>query len=236
MSSRQSQHSEAASRSRGSLDAQREQWERALTERRDRFGIEPSGPARVAADLFQREGATHLLELGAGQGRDTLFFAGRGFDVTALDYADAGVTAIDEKAAAAGLSERVHTSRFDARQPLPFADESFHACFSHMLYCMAFTEHELAALSAQVSRVLRPRGLNVYTARTTRDPDFSKGEHRGEQLYELDGFIVHFFDRDLVTRVADRLEIIEIDEFEEGSFPRRLYRVTLRKGNSREND
>jgi SAM-dependent methyltransferase len=215
-------------RPRASLDAQREQWERALTERADRFGVEASAPARAAAELFKQAGARDVLELGAGQGRDTLFFAAQGFNIDAIDYADSGLTAIRAKAAAAALEERIEASKHDVRQPLPFTDRSFDACFSHMLYCMALTERELSSLTAEIKRVLRPGGLNVYTARATSDPDYRKGEHRGEHLYELGGFVVHFFDRELVERLADDLELVAIDEFEEGPLPRRLYRVTLR--------
>jgi SAM-dependent methyltransferase len=211
-----------------SLDAQREQWERALTERVDRFGVEASDPARAAAELFQQADARDLLELGAGQGRDTLFFAAHGFNVNALDYADAGLTAIRAKAAAAGLGERIEATKHDVREPLPFTDASFDVCFSHMLYCMALTERELSCLTAEVKRVLRPGGLSVYTARTTSDPDYRRGEHRGEQRYELGGFVVHFFDRELVERLANGFEIVAIEEFEEGALPRRLYRITLR--------
>jgi len=214
---------------RAALDAQREQWERALSERPDRFGSEASDPARAAADLFQRGGVHDLLELGAGQGRDTLFFAEQGFSVHALDFADSGLAAISAKATTAGLGERIQETRYDVRQPLPFAAGSFDACFSHMLYCMALTERELSALTAEVGRVLRAGGLSVYTARTTTDPDFGKGEHRGERLYELGGFVVHYFDHALVERLADGFEIVAVDEFEEGPLPRRLYRVTLRK-------
>jgi SAM-dependent methyltransferase len=214
---------------RASLDAQREQWEWALSERPDRFGTEASHPAQAATEVFRRAGAQDVLELGAGQGRDTLFLAERGFNVHALDYATSGLATIRAKAAAAVLDERVQATLFDVRQPLPFANHSFDACFSHMLYCMAFTELELSTLNAEVKRVLRPGGINVFTARTTSDPDFGKGEHRGEHLYELGGFVVHFFDRDLIKRLADGFEIVAIHEFEEGPLPRRLYRVTLRK-------
>jgi SAM-dependent methyltransferase len=158
-----------------------------------------------------------------------LFFAEQGFNVHALDYADSGLAAIRAKAAAADLDKRIQATLFDVRQPLPFAGDSFDACFSHMLYCMALTELELSTLTNEVSRVLRPGGINVYTARTTSDPDFGKGEHRGEQLYELGGFVVHFFDQGLVERLAHGFETVTVDEFEEGTLPRKLYRVTLRK-------
>jgi len=39
------------------------------------FGVSPSAAAIKSAETFKKEGVTNILELGAGQGRDTLFFA-----------------------------------------------------------------------------------------------------------------------------------------------------------------
>ena len=68
-----------------------------------------------------------------------------------------------------------------------------------------------------------------YTVRNTSDPDYGRGVHRGEGLYENQGFIVHFFDRAKVEELARGWELVGVDEFEEAKLPRRLYRVTLRK-------
>ncbi len=54
---------------------------------------------------------------------------------------------------------------------LPFDEETFDACCSHMLFCMALTTSELEFLSSEVRRVLKPGGLCVYTVRTTKDPN-----------------------------------------------------------------
>ena len=169
-----------------------------------------------------------LLELGAGQGRDTLFFAAQGFKVHALDYAASAVQAIEYKARQAGLSANITVARHDVRDPLPYADASFDACYSHMLFCMALTEAELRSLSQEILRVLRPGGVCVYTARTTYVPDFGNGVHHGEGLYESGGFIVHFFSAETVKRLADGYEIVELTRFQEGPLPRELFRVTLR--------
>ena len=48
------------------------------------YGDEPSQPARYTAELFKKEGKTKILELGSGQGRDTIFFAKTGFQITVL--------------------------------------------------------------------------------------------------------------------------------------------------------
>jgi hypothetical protein len=98
-----------------------------------------------------------------------------------------------------------------------------------MLFCMALTTPELGSLSQEVLRVLKPGGLAVYTARHTKDPHYGLGIHRGEDMYEVGGFIVHFLSLEKVRQLATGYEIVSIDEFEEGGLPRKLYRVTLRK-------
>jgi len=201
----------------------------ALASRADRFGSEPSAPARTAAERFLTAGARDLLELGAGEGRDSLHFARSGLRVEALDFAASGVAAIRQKARAAGLEHMLAAVEHDCGETLPYAAASFDACYSHMLYCMALPTPRLEALSADIRRVLRPGGLQIYTVRSTADPDFGAGTSCGDDMYESDGFVVHFFSRDLVERLARGFDLLEVTEFEEGDLPRRLFRVTQRK-------
>ena len=200
-----------------------------MSSRPDRYGAGPSALARSAAELFASAGARDLLELGAGQGRDALAFALSGLRVKALDFSPSGVEAIRAKARAAGLGAMLTASVHDCRDPLPCADESFDACYSHMLYCMALTTPRLEAMSAEVHRVLRLGGLQVYTVRSTADPDYGAGIAHGDDRYESNGFVVHFFSRELVERLAEGFELLDVTEFEEGELPRRLFRVTQRK-------
>lgn len=211
------------------LDAQRQHWQKTFIQKPEMFGSEPSHPARATAELFEQEGKTRILELGGGQGRDTFYFARAGFRIHVLDYSDSAVDVIAEKARQLGLADSVTALRHDVRAPLPFDDESFDGCYSHMLYCMALTTAELEFLSAEVRRVLRPNGLHVYTVRHTGDSDYGAGVHRGEDMYEDSGFIVHFFNREKVEHLAKGYKILSVDEFEEGKLPRKLFRVTLRK-------
>ena len=199
-----------------------------MSSKADRFGSEPSESAVAAAARFAEHRISDVLELGAGQGRDTLFLADQGLEVAALDYADAAFATISGKAAAS--SAAVTCVRHDVREPLPFSDSSFDGCYSHMLFCMALSTSDLEALAVEVRRVLRPGGLVTYTARTTDDAHFGTGIDRGDDMYEHGGFIVHFFSPHLVERLADGFEIIDQFFFTEASLPRRLVSVTMRKG------
>jgi SAM-dependent methyltransferase len=210
------------------LAGQQEHWATTFDANPDMFGTDPSDPGLAAAAAFAGAGLSSVLELGAGQGRDTLYLARQGLRVTALDYATGTVQTLSSKAQAAGLADKVSAAAHDIRQPLPLTDASIDASYSHMLFCMAFTTGELERLAGELRRVLRPGGLVVYTARTTADAHYGAGTSRGDDMYENGGFIVHFFDRALIERLAAGFELVDVTDFTEGELPRRLARVTMR--------
>ena len=212
------------------LRRQCDHWDRTFAAHPAMYGTEPSAPTRAAADLFRAAGAADVLELGAGQGRDALFFARQGFRVQALDFSGDATAAIAATATAAGLAASLIALRHDAREILPFDDAAFDACYAHMLLCMALTTGEIERLVGEVWRVLRPGGLFVYTARTAADAHYRAGIAHGDDLYEHGGFIVHFFSRALVDRLATGWTLLDVTDVEEGELPRRLFRVTMRRG------
>jgi len=205
------------------LDKQAQHWENTFITRPETFGVTPSAAAIKAAETFNKEGITNILELGAGQGRDALFFAQKGFHIQVLDYSQTGVDKIIKKAKTLGVDKLITGKIHDVRNPFPFTNEKFGGCFSHMLYCMALTTKELQFLSDEILRVLKNGGVNIYTVR------HKNGIHRGEDLYENDGFIVHFFSKEKVKQLSNGFDIVNIENFEEGKFPRKLFRVTLKK-------
>ena len=211
------------------LDQQSQYWEKNFLSKPEMFGLDPSKAAINTLEIFKEEKIKKIVELGAGLGRDTIFFAKNSINVEALDYSPAAIKVINKKVLENNLSNLVSTKIFDVRKKLPFKDSSVEVCFSHMLYCMALTTIEIKYLNSEICRVLKPGGMNVYTVRHTGDGDYKNGTHIGEDLYENDGFIVHFFSEEKVRQIADGFNIYNIENFEEGTFPRKLFRVILKK-------
>ena len=59
-----------------------------------------------------------------------------------------------------------------------------------MLFCMALTTADLESLSDEIRRVLKPAALNIYTVRNTTDVHYRTGIHRGEDMWEVGGFLM----------------------------------------------
>ena len=211
------------------LNQQSQHWEKNFSSKPEMFGLDPSEPAKKSLKLFQEKKINKIVELGAGLGRDTIFFAKNSIHVNALDYSGSGIKIINEKAEKQNLSKYISTKIFDVRKKLPFEDNSIEACFSHMLYCMALTLNELENLNNEIYRILKPNGINIYTVRHTNDGDYKKGIHRGEDLYENDGFIVHFFSKEKVNSLLNGFQNLKLENFEEGKFPRKLFFVCNKK-------
>jgi len=58
------------------LVAQHEHWQDTYRAHPVLYGTRPSEPGVYAAEVFNADGVQRVLELAAGHGRDTLYFAG----------------------------------------------------------------------------------------------------------------------------------------------------------------
>ena len=211
------------------LDQQSQYWEKNFLSKPEMFGLKPSKAAEDTLKILQKKNIKKIVELGAGLGRDTIFFAKKSIHVSALDYSPTAIKTMNKKIQGSLLSNFISTKVFDVRKKLPFGDNSVEACFSHMLYCMALSVAELKYLNSEICRILKSGGINIYTVRHTGDGDYKNGTYIGEDLYENDGFIVHFFSEEKVRQIADGFSILNIESFEEGKFPRKLFKVVLKK-------
>ena len=211
------------------LDQQSQHWEINFSNKPEMFGLTPSLSAEKALKIFQERKINKIIELGAGLGRDSILFANNSIHTIALDYSKAGIEIINQKNKEKNLSNFLSTKIFDVRKKLPFEDNSIDGCYSHMLYCMALTQDDLEKLNSEILRVLKPGGINIYTVRHVGDGDFKNGIYRGEDLYENDGFIVHYFSKEKVNSLLEGFKNILLEKFEEGKFPKKLFFVVNKK-------
>ncbi|WP_028551072.1 class I SAM-dependent methyltransferase [Paenibacillus sp. UNC451MF] len=117
-----------------------------------------AGERRYFVGRLREQGGKTILEIGAGTGRDSLYFKECGFEVTCIDLSEEMVRHCKEK----GLNAEV----MDFYQ-LDFADQSFDAVYA--LNCLLHVpKPELGQVFAEIRRVLKADGLfymGVYGGR-----------------------------------------------------------------------
>jgi SAM-dependent methyltransferase len=193
------------------------------------FGEEPSNFALLCFNHMKANNVKKMLELGAGHGRDTIFFASNGIEVVeALDYSAAAVEILDKIAKEKRLP--IKPQIFDVKsRPLPFPDEHFDVVYSHMLLNMHLSLKDLHFIFSEIRRVLKPKGLNFFSVRNHNDKSYGKGIEVDKGIYDIDGFQIRFFTekelQDLTTEGGFESLWIK-EEYEE---PATLYLVSSRK-------
>jgi SAM-dependent methyltransferase len=192
------------------------------------FGEEPSNFALLCFNHMKTNDAKKVLELGAGHGRDTIFFASNGIEVHALDYSAVAIDILNKISRDKKLPIKSQT--FDVKScPLPFPDMYFDAVYSHMLFNMRFSEDDLHFIFSEIRRVLKPKGLNFFSVRNHNDNSYDKGREVDKGIYDINGFQIRFFtDKEIQDLTSgEGFEILWIkEEYEE---PVTVYLVSSRR-------
>jgi cyclopropane fatty-acyl-phospholipid synthase-like methyltransferase len=131
----------------------------------DYFGAEPEASLVRFADLLDL--SQPVLDVGCGQGRNTLFLARRGFSVDALDPSRVAVEQVGSLAEKNGLSVRTIHGTF---QDLKNGDHRYGGILLFGLIPL-LSRSEIADLALFVMSHLETRGILFATAFGTWDPD-----------------------------------------------------------------
>ncbi len=168
--------------------------------RAEAFGEDIGQNSWLSADehrhFFSRlalSSADHVLEVACGSGGPALFMAEEtGCSVTGVDLHADGVANANDDAAARGLAESARFTQADARDQLPFDEQSFDA-----LICIDSFNHlyERAPVLADWVRVLRRGGRLLLTDPVTvtgmlrRDEMIARSGSMGEFVFTPTGLV-----------------------------------------------
>ena len=147
--------------------------------------------------VLHREGHVRLIEIGAGTGRDGVYFAENGLDVVCVDLSQEMVRLCEKKGLEAHVMDVVD---------LRFPSESFDAAYSFNAF-LHIRDAELHAALREVRRILRPGGpffLGLY------------GGFDREGVYEEDTYTPKRFfsfrtDSRLLGAVREVFDVISVD-------------------------
>jgi len=149
-----------------------------------------------------------VLELGCGSGRDTEYLVRQGFSVTATDVSEEALKMCTRVVPAA------RCLRVDARQPLPFADESY-PVITASLCLHYFSWQQTLSILNEVKRCLKQDGWLLARFNSTNDVHFGAvgfGEIE-PNFYLVRGKSKRFFDRQTLRKLfSEGWEIRSLEE------------------------
>src|SRR5918994_38206 len=201
-------------------------WNKVYSNDSSFFGDQPSKFALIFYENFIKNKVKKVLELGCGQGRDSLFFASKGLDVHAIDSSKVAIENLTTKTKELNLD--INLKYINAVEGLPFSNGYFDAVYSHMFYNMGFSDDELQFLFNESKRVLKSKGILSFSVRNDKDIMYKKGTKVSGSIYDINGFQIRFFTKeDIKYFVNNNFKIQNIiEDYEE---PANLYFVICYK-------
>lgn len=128
-----------------------------------------------------------LLELGCGEGNDSIYFAEQGHEVVATDVADS----IVHQNAHRYNHPKLRFVQQDTSQPFTFPGDSFDVVYAR-LSLHYFTDAVTRRIFAEIARILKPGGKLCFMCKSTDDRLYGKGKQIEPDIFESD-HVRHFF-------------------------------------------
>jgi SAM-dependent methyltransferase len=167
----------------------------------------PSEDSWLEKHLHLLGPAVTIIDLGCGDGADTVYLRKKGINTTACDFSKAALNKVKT------LCPDIKTMCFDMRKGLPFRDGSIDIVISD-LSLHYFRWKTTVKITEEIARVLRPGGSLVGRVNSVKDINF--GAMQGRQLahnyYYVNGYAKRFFDSDDIRELFNRWEIVSLDE------------------------
>lgn len=163
-------------------------WEQRYAEAGWAYGTEPNDFVRECAD---RLSPGRVLCLGEGQGRNAVFLAERGFDVTAMDQSPMGLARANELAAERGVRITTVVADLEAFPIEPLAFTAIVSVFVHLPRPLrravhGRVMHGLAVGGSYVFEAYSPEQLQYQTGGPADPALHPSLEQLREELFQLE--------------------------------------------------
>jgi ubiquinone/menaquinone biosynthesis C-methylase UbiE len=140
-----------------------------------------------------------ILDLGCGTGPDSIYFSKYFEEVYSTDFSKIVTNKLLNKVQDMKL-ENIHCSVQDTTK-LSFNDETFDVIFAS-LSLHYFDDVTTRNIFIKLHQLLKPNGTLYVTCKSTSDPSIKEEEKIGENMYNQNGRIVHFFDVNYMREIS----------------------------------
>jgi len=170
------------------------------------FGTGPTKLALMALDIMEKHNVKKILELGCGQGRDSIFFAEKGYDNTATDFSVEAIEFVKK------ISKAQNLTNLEAQIQDLKADFNFsymYDCVYSNLAFQFFNKFELKDIFSKVQSCLKQNGLFIFSTKKTGDKYYNVGEKIAENAYKIKGITRYFFEKEEIIDLLGKGILID---------------------------
>ncbi len=184
---------------------QKQMWENNFLTKCSQFQV--SKFVKECLDYFPDNGK--ILELGCGIGKDSIYLAQNGFNVTALDFYSEAI----KRAKQDSSNKKIKQIDFlvhDISKKLKLNDNSFDVIFAH-LSLHYFTDKVTRKIFQEINRVIKISGILCVCCKSINDPLYGQGEKIEKDIYIKNGHVRHFFSEKYIKDlIKDNFEIVKL--------------------------
>ncbi len=159
--------------------------------------------AQYVASHIKPSSHPSLLDIGCGDGRDSLFFAQQGFSVTAVDFSEIAIAKLLKQSSA------ITTFVQDIRT-IDFPEQSFDVVYAH-LSLHYFDDQTTDAIFQTIYRILRKDGLFFIRCKSIHDPFYGQGTKIGKDMFFLE-HERHFFSCEYMREKLHHFDVLSLQE------------------------
>jgi len=152
----------------------------------------------IKAQKMEEKGIKYLLDLGCGNGRDSVFFAENGMHVIGIDASNVAIEILEQTH---GQAEHLEFMCDDFVTASVLFHREYDFCYSRFTL-HAISERQEEQLIANVYKALKKDGLFMIEARTIHDSIYGLGELVERNAYVYNGHYRRFIDPE---EIAEKL-------------------------------
>ena len=182
-----------------------------LYEKNNYFGTGPTILAAYAKKILDEYSLKNILELGCGQGRDSIYFAKLGYSIIASDISENAIKFIEKISNDENL-KNLQLVVHDVQKPLNFQNSKFDMVYSN-LALQFFDLYQLSKIFSNIADVMLPNSFFLFSTKKVGDKYYDFGNKISGNAFEYKGITRFFFTKsELETLLEKNFTIISFEE------------------------
>jgi ubiquinone/menaquinone biosynthesis C-methylase UbiE len=175
------------------------------------FGTGPTKLAKMANDLIYDKSIQNILEIGCGQGRDSIFFSEKGYSIETFDISENAITFVNKTKKSFNL-KNLNAIVHDVTEPFSYSNNFFDFVYSN-LALQFFDIDSLEKIFDNIYRVMKDEATILFSTKKKGDKYYDFGTKISEDAYEHKGIIRYFYDKSVLEHMLEhQFEILSFDD------------------------